>query len=374
MAAAAALATALGTAACAGTEGEELAEAMGNASPASAAEVAADPAGTVVPLQDQVTGALAVGDRILARAGDRLLSGTPAEPAMTSQSVDPACGLLAPSSGPGTALLPCPDGIHVVAGDGSTTGVVGRGTAYSAAVGLPDGRIVGHRAGESAVDVYGSDGEPAADFDVSRHGSQLIAVPGTPDGVMELNIPETSVHEVHVDEARVGSSLRAGLGSARAASGADGTIAVTDRTGDQLLIFTMTDIIRLHQAFPVPEGPWAVTVDDARDLVWITSTAQGLLTGWDVSSGTGVKVAELPLVADAQALADDGDGGLVAYSASGAGVQHLDRATLDGAIAAREEQANADRELMAPREPVDKLPAGPEGSGQGGAPAEGADK
>lgn len=378
MTAAAAFAVALGTAACAPEEqGQEIAEGMGNATPAPATAPASDLAGTVVPLGAEVTGALRVGDRILLRADDRVLSGTPAKPDANSESIDPACGLLAPSSGPGTALLPCPDGIHVLAGNGTITAVVGRGTAYSSAVGLPDGRIVGHRAEGTTVDVYGSDGEPAADFDVSRHGSQLIPVPGTPNSVMELNIPETSVHEVHVDEARVGSSLRAGRGAARAASGEDGTIVVTDATGDQLLVFTMTDIIRLHQMFPVPESPWAVIVDDDRDLVWVTSTAAGVLTGWDVSGGTGVKVAEIPLVADAQSLASDGDAGLVAYSATGGGAQHLDRATLDRAIDAQRAQTDADRQLMAPRPPSDKLPAGPEGTGAGagpGSPIDGAEE
>lgn len=341
------LAAALALSACGGDDAEgEAAPGMGDAAPAAPADRDAEPAGAVTALDREVTGAVRVGGRILLRAGDAVLSGTAADPAARVVDVDPACGRLAPAGD--MAVLPCPDGIHVLAPDGSAAALVGKGTAYTAAVGLGDGRIIGHRAEGRRIDVYGPRGELDDDFDVSRHGSQLLAVPGAQDLVLEINVPETSIHEVELADSRSGSGLRAGLGIAGAAAGADGTIAAVDATGGQLLIYTATDVIRLHQAFPVPGGPWSVHVDDARGLVWVGSTGQSLLTAWDISGGTGVEVARLDAVRDPRAIAGDGDGGLMVYSGSGAGAQHLDRATVDRALAAGAADAGAERATLSP--------------------------
>lgn len=348
---------------------------MGNATPLPAAGAPSEsPAGTVVPLGYDVTGAVRVSDRILLRAGDKVLSGTVTDPAMNVNDVDEACGEL--SSANNVAVLPCPDGIHVLAANGSGTAVIGRGTAYSAAVGLSDGRIVGHRDGTDTVDVFGADGEHSGDIKVSRHGSQLLPMKSQRDGavLLEINRAETSVHEVLLDEGRAGSGLRAGIGVGRAAVSDDGAFAAaTDTKGSQLLIYTADDIVRLNQATPVPEGPWAVTVDSRRNLVWVASTVDGVLTAWDISRGTSVKAAELPLIADAQAMVKTPDGGLAVYSATGAGAQILDAATLDAALDEQRGQLEAEQELFAPREPVDRIPSGAGGNGDangnGGEPA-----
>src|SRR5699024_1013174 len=142
----------------------------------------------------------------------------------------------------------------------------GRGTAYSAAVGLDDGRIVGHRRDSDRVDVFGADGEQADDFAVSRTGSRLLSVPSDRESavLLEINRAETSVHEIVLDESRPGPGLRAGIGVGPAAVGSDGIVAAVDVKGGQLLIYTAGDVVRLHISAPVPEGPWAVAVDSAR--------------------------------------------------------------------------------------------------------------
>lgn len=353
------VALAIPLAACGSDAEGEVAAGMGNATPLPAAGTPADdPAGTVVDLDKNITGALVVGDRILLRSGSEVLSGTPTDPEMTSNDVDEACGDLAPAGN--VAVLPCPDGIHVLAKDGSGTAVIGRGTSYSAAVGLSDGRIVGHRSDSDRIDVFGADGEHADDFTVSRHGSQLLSVPSTRESavLLEVNRPETSIHEIILDESRSGSGLRAGIGVGPADVGEDGTVAAVDTKGGQLLIYTAGDVVRLHNSTPVPEGPWAVAVDSARGLVWVTSTVDGVLTAYDVSTGTALKAAQVPLIADAQALVVTADGGLVAYSASGAGAQRLSTDDVEKALEDGKAELDAERGLMQPREPKDRLPSG----------------
>ena len=136
-----------------------------------------------------------------------------------------------------------------------------------------------------------------------------------------------------------------------------------DVKGGQLLIYTAGDVVRLHNSTPVPEGPWAVAVDSARNLVWVTSTVDGVLTAYDISTGTALKAAQLPTVADAQALVVTADGDLVAYSASGAGAQHVTAGDVDKALEEGKADLDAERELMNPREPKDRLPSG-EGEGE----------
>ena len=81
---------------------------------------------------------------------------------------------------------------------------------------------------------------------------------------------------------------------------------------------------------------------------------------WNEGSdgGTSVKAVEIPLVADAQALVTTAGGGLVAYSASGAGAQILDAETIDAALEDNRGEFEAEMELFEPREPVDRIPVG----------------
>ena len=52
------------------------------------------------------------------------------------------------------------------------------------------------------------------------------------------------------------------------------------------------------------------------------------------------------------------DGGLVAYSASGAGAQRLSTDDVDKALEDGKAELDAERGLMQPREPKDRLPSG----------------
>lgn len=329
---------------------------MGNATPAPLSAEAGEPAGEVAEFTADVTSAVRYGDSFISRAGDQLFAGPDDEPNRNSREISSECGEL--SATDDVVVLPCPDGIHVLAQDGDSAAVVGQGSAYTSAVGLPDGRIIGHRADSNRVDVYDPKGEQSADFTVSSHGSQMLAMPGDDDLLLEINVPETSITEIQLDEERSGSSLRIGIGVGKVAAGDNGVIAAADTMGNQLMIYTATDVIRLHQMFPVDDSPWAVHIDNDRELVWITSTATATLTGWDISGGTGIKVAELPVVESPLSLTEDGSGGFVVFSGEGHGAQSISGDDVDAAIDAGREAADAERDVLAPIDPVDRLPSG----------------
>lgn len=345
---------------------------MGNATPVPAASPATPDTtlGKTKKIDENITDAILVGDQVILKAGDKIFAGPLNNPAANVTKLDADCGELAPSDE--SALLPCSDGIHVITEEGSQAAVVGRGTAYSAAVGLDGGRIIGARADNNVIEVFGADGEPASDFKAANHGSQLLVIPEDKaaakddeedNGVklLEVNRPETSVHELKLDESRAGSALRAGIGVGKAAAG-DNVIAAADTKGNQLLIYTATDVIRLHQAAPVPEAPWAVAVDDSRGIVWVTSTKVNKLTGYDITSGTPVKVADIDTIADPQSVVATKDGQVAVFSATGAGAQIFDAADVDKAIAKNKQKADEYRDEMAVREPADKLPTGADSS------------
>lgn len=334
---------------------------MGNATPVPAASPAApDTAiGKAKKIDEGITDAVLVGDRVVLKAGDKMFAGPLNNPIERSMKLDAKCGELAPG-GP-NALLPCEDGIHVITDQATEAAVVGRGTNYSAAVGLEGGRIIGAHADSNVVDVFGADGELASDFKAANNGSQLVVIPKADNDadvkLLEVNRPETSVHELKLDESRAGSALRAGIGVGKVASG-DHVIAAADTKGNQLLIYTATDIIRLHQAAPAPEAPWAVAVDESRGIVWVTSTKVNKLTGYDISSGTPVKVADINTVADPQSIVATEDGQIGVFSATGDGAQIFDSADVDKAVADFKQDAEKIREEMSVREPSDKLPTG----------------
>ena len=339
----------------------EIDSSMGNASPAPATETA-DPAevlGMAKKIDHAIVDAAVVRDSVVLKTADRILAGPINNPAESMVDYTGTCGDLAAAEN--SVLLPCDDGIRVLDTRGQVAATVGRGTAYSAAAEMPGGRIVGHRADSDVIDVFGADGELADEFRASRVGSQLVVAPavnGTDTGrIMEVNRQETSVHELKIDESRAGSGLRAGLGVGKAAAGSD-IIAAADTKGNQLLVYTMTDIIRLHQAAPVPESPWSVAVDESRNLIWVSSTAANKLTAWDISSGTPVQVAEVDTIADPQAMVVTAAGEVAVFSASGQGAQILQDADVEQALADYREQAEANREAMQLREPTNRLPSG----------------
>ena len=158
---------------------------------------------------------------------------------------------------------------------------------------------------------------------MARETDQIQAVPveGQEDTVVRVCSFDTTIQQLDWHGKREGGTLRVGLGVGKVAGGEDGLILAADSTGSQLLVYTSDDIIRLHQMAPVPKGPWDASWDPSNRLAWVSSTAENLATGYDISQGVPLKRAQVRTVPDARSIVSLDDGTLILASATGAGLQ-----------------------------------------------------
>ena len=321
VAACAALALASSTVACSSpTEvADELAQNMGSASPA-ASPPAATPVGEVVafePVRDLDT----TGDLVAVRTDGALHVGTIAQlvdASLNAHPLDNSCGDV--SANAGTFAVACGTQVRLFTAGGEETLDVD--DPATAAVATSTGEVVAASDAERKIWVY-RDVKKVDTISVARETDQLIAVerPGRPDAVVRTNRFDTTIQDVDWTGGRQGGTLRVGLGVGKIAGGTDGLVLAADATGGQLFVYSTTDIIRLHQTAPVPEGPWDVAWDATGNLAWITSTAGNTATSFTLAGGVPVEHSQVATVADPQSIATLADGTLLIASATGDGIQ-----------------------------------------------------
>lgn len=320
-------------AACGAEPGDEAPE-MGNAV-AETSPPAVDPAGRVIELAagySEVTDLETAGGTLGLRSAGTLALGTVDQfesGDVTEVTIPENCGDLTASVE--TFVLACRDEVLLV--DAATGDVDKRslaGTDAAPAVGAAltsTGELIVGNSESDQVIVFGQGSrDPLETITVAGNTSQLIAVPreGGDDAVVRTNHANTTIQDIHWRDGEQGGTLRVGLGVGRIAAGENGLVVVSDNLGDQLAIYTATDVIRLHQTTPVDDSPWGVDWDSGRNLAWIASTGTNTLAGFDVSSGTPERRALLNTVADAQNVVVLEDGTLVLASATGGGLQVID--------------------------------------------------
>lgn len=330
LAATAALAS-LGLAACQTGSAPEPGPEMGNAVAAPSPE-AVDPTGRVIDLPADATDVtdLAVAGEIIAlRSSDALQVGTLADfdaGAAETVEIPETCADLTASDD--TFVLACGAEVLLVsaADPGSPTSrdVSDNAPASSASLTTTGELLVGN-AEQSVVSVH-REGEEVETIDVAGATDQLLAVPvtGADDVAVRSNIANTTVQDIHWEDGEQGGTLRVGVGVGQIAAGEDGLVIASDTLGDQVAVYTATDVIRLHQTAPVAASPWGVAWDAGRDLAWVASTTGNVLASYDISSGVPEQVHTLSSVADAHHIAVLPDGTLIAVSATGDGLQVID--------------------------------------------------
>ncbi|MEZ2189161.1 YncE family protein [Corynebacterium sp. CCM 9204] len=287
--------------------------------------------------------AVADGDVLAVRSESHLGVGTLRQlqnGGFTAVDVAAECGPL--SARESRFVLACPDGsgggvIHVIDVDSpDQSGTVKVSAPVTTAALTGDGRILAGFADAGDVLVLKPDGSGAADItaDIRIKDSvdQLVTVPvdGQADRAVLIDRGNIVISGVDWTNAKPGAALRAGLGVGRMAVGEPGTgvLFASDTRGGQLLVYTTSPVIMLHQMAPAGTSPWALTWDPDNHVVWVSDTADNVITAYSVAGGVPVATGTVRSVAGVRGLSITDSGELVAVSASGDGIQVVGADTL----------------------------------------------
>lgn len=309
----------LGASGCATSHLEEFNSVeMGNATP-EILPTETDPAGQVTDLDSPVVGAVSLDDGGVALQlsdPDRVEFGhvSGGEFVSDEQVELPADALPIVASSEGV-LVGSSEGLGRATADGGYEAIGDTGPVTAVAE-LEDGRILsGHDDGTVAV--RSADGGENARLE-SLEGIDQLAASGNVG--FAVSRADTTVANVYPDSDEIGPVLRPGKAAGVAATTDDGWAAVSDTTGNALMIFD-ADPLRLHQMFPVGKAPWAVATVPGTSIVWVALSGENRVVAIDISSGEGREVAAFDTVSAPHSLSVAEDGSLVIGSADGSGVQ-----------------------------------------------------
>ncbi|HET8642360.1 MAG TPA: hypothetical protein VFM37_10500 [Pseudonocardiaceae bacterium] len=304
--------------------GPAVADQAPAATPAVSPRPVKAPAGTVLPIDADVTAAAvdeSTATLALAVSGpDRLLLVDLAAPEAPPRTVNlpgrveqldaggRAGELLVPVASAGRLLT-----VDVATGRARTVEVDG-GPVAAAVVG-----------GRTVVALAQRPGVAVLDGDRVRHTADqfagpadVVAVGGT---VTVLDRMRTALVAVDAAQARLGASLRAGHGATNAVGDRFGRVLVTDTRDGELLVFSASPLL-MRQRFPVPGAPYAIAYDPLRDLAWVTLTERNEVVGFDVAGGEPIERYRLATVRQPDAVAvDPRSGAVLVGSGTGDGVQ-----------------------------------------------------
>lgn len=287
--------------------------------------------------------AVAEGDILAVRSGGHLGIGTVEQLATgdyTTVDVAAGCGSL--SARGERFVLACPEGdgagvIRLIDADspGAPENIRVPVPVTTAAV-TGDGRILAGASGEGEVLVITPGGDVDAAIDIKDSVDQLITVPvsGESDRAVVIDRGNTVISGVDWTNSKPGAALRAGLGVGRMSVGEAGTgvVFASDTRGGQLLVYTVSPVIMLHQMATAGTSPWALTWDSADQVVWVSDTADNEITAYSVAEGVPVAVGSLRSTADVRGLGTTASGDLIAVGSEG--IQVIDTATRSNALGA----------------------------------------
>lgn len=317
----------LGASACTGNVVKESTGDDGNgpvvgvAATPAASPAAADPAGRTgrgAPVRDLARlgdDSGAPGDVALLREGS-LEIGAPSD-LVTGRGrtvdVPRECTTLSTTSRGVTAA--CGGSVIVVDGDGRTVRTVQvDGTATAAAV-IADGTVAVAVEGRDRMQFYGADGaflddDPSSD---SVDATVLLHDRNGGERLAAVDHAQSSVTEMRLSDRKYLAALRIGqgVGTMAAGSGTDGVAVASDTRQDQALLYTLDEVVMLHQSVPTGPSPYAVTWDSPRALMWVSTTGDNRLTAYRVDSGTPVEVRSFGTVRDVRRVVDGRDGSLL---------------------------------------------------------------
>lgn len=296
------------------------------ATPAQAPPVAKRPAGTVIPVDGDITSAVVDPDTATLAVA---VSSPPSLRLYDTADLDD------PNAQARTITLPGKAG-HLSVGDhGLLVPIPSANTLVR--VTLPGG-------GTHKVTVDGSPSDA-----VSYHGKTIVALPQKqslavldgdhvrktihgsaihPDQILVaggrlvvLDRLRSAVFDVDVAGSDFGAGLRAGQGATNAVADNFGRVLVVDTRRDSLLAFSADPVTR-RQLFPVPSGPYGIAYDRKHHLAWVSSTADNEVVAYDVAGGEPVEKRRVPTVRQPDTVAvNPQNGTVIVASAAGKGIQ-----------------------------------------------------
>ncbi|WKD59285.1 hypothetical protein [Corynebacterium caspium] len=334
---------ALALTSCSGVESETL--EIGGASPVLSPVQQQTPAGEVISLPAQFTQASQLKTEngfIVVRGETHLGVGTLAQwraGAMELVDISTDCGDFDIQDS--TVVVPCGPKLlsfKLEKPQEISEYLLGNPDGATAVAFLSTGEIAVANKQQKAIYIYSGLNDSITtssprEITVEAGTDQLLAshITGGSDAVIRTRSVDSTVQGLDLTGMRQGPRLRVGLGFGTFAAGPEGLFLASDNRGEQLLLYTGEDVIRLHQSLKVAASPWAVAWDEHRKLAWIASTATNSVSGYTVSTGTPVLKENLPTIENVRAMdllytkdaavSGTGESSLVLVSNSGAGMQ-----------------------------------------------------
>lgn len=304
---------------------EEQAAAMGNATPVSSpdgakpdgkvSEIAANKiaiAGKTLAIVDDSTLRIGSLDDIVAGKAKSLnLKGECGEPTASGASFVLACGT---------------DVFLIDAADPSLDKKLTGERPFSSAVLTSTGEVIAGGTDRGDLTIFGDNKQHTVA--VGQRTDQLVITPT--DSVAAINREQTAIQGVLWKDRTHGAALRVGVGVGKVAPGDGDVVFATDTSGDQLAVYTLDPVIRLHQTAPVADSPWGLAWDKGNNVVWVASTGTNTITAYSINTGVPEEKGTLKTIANARAVAIDADGNLLVGSDSE--LQVLDADTLTNAL------------------------------------------
>ncbi|MCJ7859702.1 hypothetical protein [Corynebacterium kalidii] len=240
----------------------------------------------------------------------------------TTVDVDDSCTTV--SGAVDGVVLGCGTTVRVLDAEGEEQRRVDAPGEVTAAAVHPDGSLAVTVESDADVHWFSPDGESSGSEHITDSASALQLVGNTRDGDPQwraalVDAAQTSVTDIDIADRSRLAALRIGQGVGTVSAGTrpDGVLVASDPRRNQALVYTLTDVIRHTQSVPTGDGAWAVLWDSDRELMWVSTTGDNTLTGYDLSTGTPVAVGEVTTAPDVRHIIDDGSGDLLLVTADG---------------------------------------------------------
>ncbi|QFQ02346.1 hypothetical protein CUROG_04870 [Corynebacterium urogenitale] len=185
-----------------------------------------------------------------------------------------------------------------------------------------DGEAVLGVADSDRVYFYDAEGQEENDVVVSRNNDEALLIntgPERDERVAVIDRAQTRISDMSVKDRDFNAALRIGQGVGEVADGRgdDGVIVASDHRQQQFQIFTMLDVVRLHQEAPTGPSPWAVNWDAERQLAWVSTTGDNKLTAFSIKTGAPLPVAQIDTIANVRSIIDTPEGDLLLIAEDG---------------------------------------------------------